>query len=278
MTRGKATKTRAIIGAALRYLEENNPATVRGCCYKLFTRGLIPDMNKPSTNSVGRILKEAREDGEVPWEWIVDETREAETISSWSNLREYGRAVLRSYRKDRWQTQPCHLEVWSEKGTVRGVIAPVLDEFAVTLRVFHGFNSATAVHDIAEQSWALDKPYIALYVGDWDPSGLFMSDVDLPARLDRYEARRMFIQRIALDEPDLAGLPSFPAADKRGDPRYEWFVENNGDECWELDALEPRILRQRLHDEIRSRIDRGAWDHAGIVEEAERESIEKISW
>ena len=35
--------------------------------------------------------------------------------------------------------------VWSEKGTVRGVLQPVLDDYAVGFRVMHGFSSATTV-------------------------------------------------------------------------------------------------------------------------------------
>ena len=70
------------------------------------------------------------------------------------------------------------VEVWSEKGTVRGVLAPVLDEYAVGFRVMHGFCSATTVHDVAEDDDGRDL--IVLYVGDYDPSGLFMSEHDLP--------------------------------------------------------------------------------------------------
>ena len=39
------------------------------------------------------------------------------------------------------------------------------------------------------------------------------------------------------------GLPSFPATDKRKDPRYKWFVRNYGKRCWELDAMDPNDLR-----------------------------------
>ena len=49
--------------------------------------------------------------------------------------------------------QPVRVEVWSEKGTVRGVLAPILDEYGVGFRVMHGFSSATTVHDIAEERW-----------------------------------------------------------------------------------------------------------------------------
>jgi hypothetical protein len=50
--------------------------------------------------------------------------------------------VQRSYRRDRWAQQPRRLEVWSEKGTVRGMLAPVLDKYGVTFRVMHGYSSA----------------------------------------------------------------------------------------------------------------------------------------
>jgi hypothetical protein len=81
-------------------------------------------MGTGETQKVSRALVYAREQGIIPWGWIVDETREAERISQWDNSIDYGETVLRAYRKDFWQYQPDRIEVWSEKGTVRGVLAP----------------------------------------------------------------------------------------------------------------------------------------------------------
>ena len=93
----------------------------------------------------------------------------------------------RSYRRDFWNQQPVRVEVWSEKGTVRGVLQPVLDHLAVGFRVMHGFSSGTVVHNIAEDDDG--RELIALYVGDFDPSGMFMSEEDLPKRLAEYGGR-----------------------------------------------------------------------------------------
>ena len=79
--------------------------------------------------------------------------------------------------------------MWSEKGTVRGTLAPVLNKYGVTFRVMHGYGSATALHAIAEASAVSDKPLTVLYVGDWDPSGLHMSEIDLPDRLEPLRRR-----------------------------------------------------------------------------------------
>lgn len=54
--------------------------------------------------------------------------------------------------------------------------------YGVTFRVMHSYGSATALHGIAEESGKIEKPLIALYLGDWDPTGEHMSEVDLPAR------------------------------------------------------------------------------------------------
>ena len=64
--------------------------------------------------------------------------------------------------------------------------APVLDDYGLGFRVMHGFSSATVVHDIADDYD--DRPLTALYVGDWDPSGLYMSERDLPDRLESTKA------------------------------------------------------------------------------------------
>ena len=130
--------------------EAAQPITGRGIGYKLFTAGLIPSMARSEMQRVYRLLKLAREQGDIPWEWIVDETRSLERTSTWSNPAHYARCVARSYRRDFWDQQPVRCEVWSEKGTVRGVLAPVLDNYAVGFRVMHGFGSATTIYDVSQ--------------------------------------------------------------------------------------------------------------------------------
>ena len=73
---------------------------------------------------VYRLLKEAREQGIIPWDWIVDETRAIERVSTWADPADYARCVAQSYRRDFWDQQPHRVQVWSEKGTVRGVLRP----------------------------------------------------------------------------------------------------------------------------------------------------------
>ena len=73
---------------------------------------------------------------------------------------------------------------------------PVLDHYAVGFNPVHGFNSATATHDVAEDDDG--RPLIILYVGDFDPSGMFMSEVDLPKRFAKYDGDHIKLKRIAL--------------------------------------------------------------------------------
>lgn len=271
--RGKAAATVAMINAAIEILEEIHPASVRAVCYRLFVAGLIPNMSKSSTDKVSRHLVDAREAGHLPWDWIVDETREAERIPSWNQPAEIFRAAVRQYRKDYWSEQPNWLEVWSEKGTVRGTLAPVLEKYGVTFRVMHGYSSATSLHSIAEETITGDKLLHVLYVGDWDCSGLHMSEVDIPGRLDRYAACAE-TRRVALTEDDIGdGLPSFDAETKAKDPRYRWFRDRYGVRCWELDAMSPVDLRRRVESEILFYLDVEAWEHCVRLEAAERDSM-----
>jgi hypothetical protein len=212
--RGRAQKSIDLIEAMHDIAKAAEPITGRGIGYKLFTAGLIPSMSVQDMAKVYRLLREAREEGEIPWEWIVDETRELESVASWSDPAAFVRTGSRAYRRDFWQQQPGRVEVWSEKGTVRGVLKPVLDGYGVGFRVMHGFGSATSVYDIAQDGDG--RPLIALYVGDYDPSGMFMSERDLPDRLERYGGDHVVMKRVAILASDLK-LPTFPASDKKKD-------------------------------------------------------------
>jgi len=135
----------------------------------------------------------------------------------------------------------------------------------------HGFSSATSVYDAAQSDDG--RPLVVLYVGDFDPSGLFMSGEDLPKRLSEYGGDHVTLKRIALTQKHVNALPSFPATDKRKDPRFRWFVAKHGDRCWELDAMDPNDLRACVKREIKKLIEPVAWKRCEIVNQAEQESL-----
>jgi hypothetical protein len=202
-------------------------------------------MEVKHTARVSRVMTEMREREALDWTQIVDGSRAVERAKTWDEPDSIIAAAVRGYRRDHWQDQPTIVEVWSEKSSVQGVLAPVLNELGVTFRVMKGFGSFTAVRQAAEDSNDLaSQETVALYIGDWDPSGLYMSEHDLPERLARYGGM-WELKRIALSRADTAGLPHFDAATKRGDARYRWFVERYGRRCWELDAMDPNTLRDR---------------------------------
>jgi hypothetical protein len=303
VSRGKSRRSLELIRASIEILEAIQPASVRAVCYQLFTRGLIPSMAKAETNKVGRLLTEAREEGEIPWAYIVQEGRAIERISTWDDPADFARTIQSAYRRNKWTGQPGRVIVVSEKGTVRGTLEPVLDAYEVDFLPVGGYASATRVKELAEQGDP-EHPLTLLYLGDHDPSGRGMSDLDLPRRLLRYamdepESNREIkqglratddeevaaqlreygidVDRIALVDVDLTALGSrlsFPASDKGDDPRYAWFVETFGSRCWELDAMNPNALRARVTDAIQAGLDEDAWARYVAAETAERASIE----
>ena len=76
----------------------------------------------------------------------------------------------------------------------------------------HGFSSATAADDIAEDDDGRDL--IVLYVGDFDPSGMLMSEEDLPGPFAKYAGDHIKLKSRPTQEsspgqgPDQAGLPA----------------------------------------------------------------------
>jgi hypothetical protein len=194
-----------------------------------------------------------------------------ERVPTWADPADFAHCAARSYRRDFWNQQPHRVQVWSEKGTVRGVLQPVLDEYAVGFCAVHGFSSATSAHDLAEDYDG--RELIVLYVGDYDPSGMFMSEEDLPKRLEEYGGYHVELTRVALTRDQVGGLPSFPTNDKRNDPRFNWFHSNFGSHCWELDAMDPRDLRACVEGQIKKLIEPEAWKRCETVNRAEQASL-----
>ena len=137
----------------------------------------------------------------------------------------------------------------------------------------HGFASATSVWD-ASNNGNDDRPMVALYIGDFDPSGMCMSERDLPERIAEYGGDHIEFRRIALTAEHTRTLPSFSVEDKKNDKRYKWFKQTYGDRCWELDAMDPRQLRDLVECEINALIDRELWEEQEALEKREKQAIE----
>ena len=109
---------------------------------------------------------------------------------------------------------------------------------------------------------------VALYVGDHDPSGCDMRENDIPNRLERYGngGHEVDFRVIALTMEQIIehDLPSIPAKPK--DPRHDVYVKAHGSKCWELDALDPRTLRDILKRKVEALIDWDSWNEAKEVE------------
>lgn len=291
MGRGKAEASLQLIAAAKRILEEIQPASVRAVCYRLFIAGLIPSMAKSDTTRVSHQLVYAREQNIINWRWIVDETRETERIPSWDDPEDFLKSALSQYRKDFWQQQPGRVEIWSEKGTVRGTLGPLLRDYGLAFRPTHGHDSFTQVKQAAVDAAESVKPLTALYVGDWDPSGLHMNEQDLPRRLREYGAPQCLrLERVALTLEDISdpALPSYDVTKKRpgktkGNPCLPWYLDymrrypaRLQKRGWELDALSPVTLRRRVETAVQQRIDKKSWDRCVRAQATEDRSLRSV--
>jgi hypothetical protein len=279
---------RNLLAAILDCLPAIQPTTGRGVAYYLLGIGIIRDMHY-GLDCVYGALRDARLHGLIPWDQIVDENRELEREATWDDLSDYLSYGPEWYRHDYWNDQPHRVEVWSEKGTVRGILQPVLEKYRVGFRV-HSTTSWSALYDVA--SHMDDRPLRVLYVGDWDPTGVWLSEQDLPTRLttlatapggvDDLDPDAIIIERVALTWGDCYGsrklkLPP-PLQPKKGDTRAPPFIKKYGPGCWELDAMDPNVLRNRIEREIKKLIsDPQAWTAAEIQERQDRDRLEEIA-
>jgi hypothetical protein len=114
-----------------------------------------------------------------------------------------------------------------------------------------------------------------IYLGDHDPSGIDMTR-DIQVRMKMFDSIVKVI-RIALtmEQIEEQELPPNPA--KNTDSRYQSYIDEYGEESWELDALDPRYLV----DLITKTVD----DHTGFdrrlkrikKQENDRKKIRKLA-
>jgi hypothetical protein len=269
---GLRSKNLLLACVATEIVVDEKPLTLRGLMYRVVSAGWLPSTDKVHYNRLGRIMTKLREDGTVPFSWIVDNVRNTIKPSSWSGLDDYVSTVQRVYRKDFWASLPEYCHIIVEKDAIAGTLAPVTREYDVALSPIRGYVSLSFAHEIAETWNRINKPVDAYYLGDYDASG-FDLERDLREKLSRYCNRPFAWRRLGVNQSDFEDFSLIPLEPKVKDRRYTKFVAERGNKCAELDAIPPTELRQRVENAIRSHIPVDQWERLKEIEQAERDSF-----
>lgn len=255
-------------------VEGDQPMTVRHAYYRAVVAGLVPK-TEAGYGRVQRTLAEMRERGQLPFEWIVDNTRWMRKPHTFDSLEACLADAAASYRRALWSDAPETVEVWCESDSVAGTVADVCAEWDVPLMVTRGYSSKSFAHAAARQIEADGRPANLYYLGDLDPAGVEI-ERSLCDALVRYAPAaaaegRISFQRVALtrDQADEYDLPGTPAKNRKQIP----FTG----EAVEIEALPAPVLRSLVTDAIAQHLDPHRLDVLLTVEDEERQLLRRIA-
>jgi len=248
------------------YMEQGYDLTLRQIYYQHVARDSFPEDRKfkwtgskwvrdpkgtknadPNYKWLGSIINDARLAGLIDWKAIVDRTRNFKSLSHWESPADILRSAAESYGIDTRIDQHDYVEVWVEKDALVGVIEQACDPLDVGYMSCRGFVSQSEMHAAAlrfiKKEWLQEGAFL-IHLGDHDPSGIDMTR-DIQDRLKMFGSS-VEVERIALtmDQIDEYQPPPNPA--KTTDSRYASYRDVYGDDSWELDALDPRVLTELI--------------------------------
>jgi hypothetical protein len=275
------------------YAAQGYDLTLRQLYYQFVARGIIPNKDT-EYKRLGSIINDARLAGLVDWSHITDRTRNMQQNSHWSSPREIIEACQEQYQIDKWKRQTNYLEVWVEKDALIGVLEVACRPLDVPFFSCRGYTSQSEMWAASQRLLAKlreGKTVHIIHLGDHDPSGIDMSrDIEdrltlflrhhrirdycqahLKASPSRSSSTALWISpvmkiadtdavepvtvhRIALNMDQVRQYNPPPNPAKLSDARAKGYIEQYGEESWELDALEPAVITgliQSAVDELR---------------------------
>ena len=258
------------------YKRQGFSLTLRQLYYQFVARNYIEN-NQRSYKRLGSIINDARLAGMIDWDSIEDRTRNLEKPSTWNSPADIISSSARCYQENLWNAQDLYVEVWIEKDALIGVIEYVCEEWRVPYFAGRGYVSQSeewrAGRRFSYQWRKKAKNSVIIYLGDHDPSGIDMTR-DHVDRLEMFTHYHDYIDvhRLALNYDQVEEYDPPPNFAKESDSRFEQYARIYGDECWELDALEPTVISDLVSGAISERVDVDRWQEA-IDEESENKSL-----
>lgn len=234
------------------YANSGLTLTLRQLYYQFVARDLFPNIQK-NYSKLGRIISDGRMVGLIDWDAIEDRTRNLTSQSSWDNPGSILQTCVQSFKLDRWKNQENYVEVWIEKEALVGIISDVCFDFDVPYFACKGYVSKSEMWKASQRmEWRNEAGIhtVIIHLGDHDPSGI---DMTRDIKDQQYTfAGAEEINRIALNMGQIETYKPPPNPTKLSDSRSSDYIRKFGSNCWELDALEPKMMQKLIGDTIKS--------------------------
>ena len=247
----------------LRLAAELQPITVRGLYYQAVVSARLDFISKDSQGEKtnykliqGRVL-DLREQGQLPWAWITDESRASYGVNRWVNPAGFAETAPWFYSLDFWREQQRRPLVMVEKAGQVPVYLQHARDLGVDVVACKGYSSSTHMRNVAvdlNNHTDVGQAVEILVCADFDPSGDDWPRAALKGiRSHVNNPDLVNMQRVLVTREDLDGFGAQVAlrAANPNDSRSKRFLERHGftpdqEVCVEMDAMSPAVARDRI--------------------------------
>jgi hypothetical protein len=224
------------------------PTNARFLFYELVQRGVVSKERPARTDGkIGRrpdqdvhdALTDIREDGQVPWDWITDETRSLEDYTGYASVKAGVLSKLPHINLDPWRGRAPM--IITESRSLAGTLRNVVGEYRARIASTNGQCGGFLHTDIVPAMQPGDR---VLYLGDWDWAG-----TQIEANTRRVLGRELGPlpkwERVALTKEQVEehDLPRIIKRDKR-------YLDGRPHEAVETEALSQVVLMDILRGRL----------------------------
>ena len=258
------------------YSAQGYELTLRQAYYQLVARGYIEN-NERSYKNIGSLINDGRLAGLIDWNSITDRTRNLRNRAHWDQPQDVIYSAKYSYLLDKWEGQPNYVEVWVEKDALVDIVGQACQPIDTPYFSCRGYTSQSEMWTAARRFLRQNQRegrYI-IHLGDHDPSGIDMTR-DIQERLEMFGAD-VYVKRVALTMNQVTTYNPPPNPAKITDSRCGKYIDQYGEESWELDALEPQMLTKLITNEVTALRDDAIYQAICDREEAEKHELQTVA-
>jgi hypothetical protein len=188
------------------------PTSVRFLFYELVARRIVSKSGKRPDQIVSIALTDLRQRGHVPWDWIVDETREVEDFSGSATLADDWLQYLHAACIDPWRGRIPF--IITESRSLAGVLRDMCRDYRIRITATNGQVGGFLHTDVGPRLLRVRGP--VGYLGDYDLAGGDIED-NTRSVLEGIVGEQLDWTRLALTRKQVEryDLPTITKTDKR---------------------------------------------------------------